>query len=293
MKFSIIVPVYNNARFIHIALDSLAKQTFQDFETIIVNDASTDNLTQVVEPYLKKNKSWRLINKPTNGNWGSVINYVVNKKLAHGEYITILDADDAFDKNCLHFVALASYGNQIIITQIKKLAKLKFKKMKVFFQKTGYIKPQRAFTPVSLPLGKFYCSDLFYSLNNLETKIPYQDTVLYNSLTTKAKRIFYIKAPLVTWWSDRTNNSTQAKWDEVRMKNWKKTCQNNLNIKPFNKEINSWVAMYLWELNRNYLNKPEPIITLDPKKCEFRWLPLGLRTIAKIYFFYKIKKWLN
>ena len=52
-RFSIIVPLYNKAPFIRKALESIASQTFQDWELIIVDDGSTDNSLEVVHEYIR------------------------------------------------------------------------------------------------------------------------------------------------------------------------------------------------------------------------------------------------
>ena len=88
--FSVIIPVYNRAHRLPYVLESLKHQTFQDFETIIVDDASTDNSYQVALDYdlpkkivLKNEKnSERCITR----NKGIAV--------AKGQYICFLDSDD-------------------------------------------------------------------------------------------------------------------------------------------------------------------------------------------------------
>jgi len=55
-KFTIFIPIYNRADTLHRVFESLEKQTFKDFEVIIINDGSKDNSHDVVESYLKKIK---------------------------------------------------------------------------------------------------------------------------------------------------------------------------------------------------------------------------------------------
>ena len=52
-KVTVITPNYNHARFLPKRLDSILGQTFQDFELIILDDASTDNSREVIESYAK------------------------------------------------------------------------------------------------------------------------------------------------------------------------------------------------------------------------------------------------
>ena len=67
---SIIIPVYNGAAKILKTLESINKQTYQDYEVIIVNDGSTDNVESICATYLKKinsNNSYLFINQKNEG----------------------------------------------------------------------------------------------------------------------------------------------------------------------------------------------------------------------------------
>ena len=85
---SVIIPVYNRARYIKECLESALSQTCKDFEIILVDDGSTDNLKEVIEPYMSK---IRYIYKE-NGGAASARN--AGLRNAGGEYIAWLDSDD-------------------------------------------------------------------------------------------------------------------------------------------------------------------------------------------------------
>ena len=66
---SIIIPVYNQADKIKKTLESIAKQSYQNYEVIIVNDGSKDNLEEVCAAYLKKletNNRYLFLNQASN-----------------------------------------------------------------------------------------------------------------------------------------------------------------------------------------------------------------------------------
>lgn len=88
--FSIIIPVYNREHRLPYVLDSLKKQTFQDFETIIVDDASTDNSYQVALGYELHNKI--VLRNVVNLERCATRNRGIQQ--AKGEYICFLDSDD-------------------------------------------------------------------------------------------------------------------------------------------------------------------------------------------------------
>ena len=91
--FTVIVPTYNQVRYLGEALDSLLAQTDPDWEAVIVNDGSTDDTAQVIDAYCRKDHRFRAFHKP-NGGAGSALN--VGLREAHGEWICWLSSDDLF-----------------------------------------------------------------------------------------------------------------------------------------------------------------------------------------------------
>ena len=91
-KVSVIIPVYNGAKFIKDAIESVLAQTYKDYEIIVVNDGSTDNTEEVLRPYIEKG----LIRYFYQENQGSA--NARNKAIAEakGEYIAWLDQDDVW-----------------------------------------------------------------------------------------------------------------------------------------------------------------------------------------------------
>jgi glycosyltransferase involved in cell wall biosynthesis len=88
VAISVIVPAYNSASTIARALDSVFAQTCQDFEVIVVDDGSRDDLTGALAPYGDR---VRLIRQP---NAGASAARNKGAKHARGRYIAFLDADD-------------------------------------------------------------------------------------------------------------------------------------------------------------------------------------------------------
>ena len=64
---SIIVPCYNQAAFLSETLDSILKQTFRDWECIVVNDGSPDNTSQVAGRYVELDPRFSLIETENRG----------------------------------------------------------------------------------------------------------------------------------------------------------------------------------------------------------------------------------
>lgn len=87
---SIIVPIYNVERYLRKCLDSIANQTYKEFEVLMINDGSTDRSADIAETYLHDNR-FQLINK-SNGGQGQARN--VGLENAKGEYVCFIDSDD-------------------------------------------------------------------------------------------------------------------------------------------------------------------------------------------------------
>ena len=64
-EVSIIIPVYNNEAYVQKCIDSVKKQSFEEFEAIIVNDGSTDNSRSIIEALIEKDERFHLINQKT------------------------------------------------------------------------------------------------------------------------------------------------------------------------------------------------------------------------------------
>jgi glycosyltransferase involved in cell wall biosynthesis len=88
---SIILPVYNSAKLLPAALESAFAQTFQDFEIIAVNDGSTDDTAQVLKQYEPRIR----IMHQANAGASSARNAAI--RVAQGEFIAFLDADDIWE----------------------------------------------------------------------------------------------------------------------------------------------------------------------------------------------------
>ena len=70
MKVSVIVPNYNHAIFLYRRLDSILRQTYSDFEIIILDDCSTDGSRNIIEQYRSNPKVSNIIYNETNSGTG-------------------------------------------------------------------------------------------------------------------------------------------------------------------------------------------------------------------------------
>ena len=99
-KITIVTPTYNREDLLQITIHSIIKQTFKDWELIIVDDGSTDNTEQAVQKYLKDPRI-KYVKKQNSGQAHSLN---VGASYAKGEFITFLDSDDEAYENWLEVV---------------------------------------------------------------------------------------------------------------------------------------------------------------------------------------------
>jgi len=106
MKFSIIIPLYNGAKFIEQTLNSVLAQTYKNYEIILINDGSPDNVSEVVNGYFSKHPGVKYVYlEQKNKGLGGARNTAIQQ--SSGEIIALLDQDDIWYPEKLEKVALA------------------------------------------------------------------------------------------------------------------------------------------------------------------------------------------
>ena len=94
---SVIIPTFNRAHVLLKAIDSVLKQTYKNFEVIVVDDGSTDGTTELLSSYIKEGKILYL--KQENKGVSSARNFGV--KSSKGDWLAFLDSDDEWLKHKL------------------------------------------------------------------------------------------------------------------------------------------------------------------------------------------------
>lgn len=95
---SIIIGTYNRKKYLPRAINSILKQSFKDYEVIIVDDGSNDNSERTIFPYLKKYSNFKYIRHSNRKNPLSVNSGFL---MSTGKYVTLLDSDDEYNKEHL------------------------------------------------------------------------------------------------------------------------------------------------------------------------------------------------
>lgn len=89
---SVVMPAYNVQKYIGPAIESILKQTFNNFELIIINDASTDKTLDTIKTYSKKDSRIKIVDSKERLNIARALNQGIT--LAKSDIIARMDADD-------------------------------------------------------------------------------------------------------------------------------------------------------------------------------------------------------
>lgn len=158
MKFSIILPIYNVEKYLSECIDSILKQSFKNFELILVDDGSTDSSPQICDDYAKKDNRVKVIHK-INGGQADARNRGLD--VALGDYVCYIDSDDYLvNENVLCLLAEKTKTNPDIVHY----------KFKEWFEKDGHIAECKFDYNVQTEgrsLGEIYCDlidkDAYYN----------------------------------------------------------------------------------------------------------------------------------
>ena len=100
-KVSLIVPVYNNEKYIGKCIGSILNQTYKNIELIIINDGSKDNSDNIITNFQKTDERIKYI-KQENSGPSQARNIGIN--IATGKYLMFIDSDDTVDKYYVEYM---------------------------------------------------------------------------------------------------------------------------------------------------------------------------------------------
>lgn len=116
---SLIVIAYNSSEYIEDCLNSVFSQTYKDFETVIINNASTDDTDEKIQALICDKPNVRYIKNPENAGGATAGNLGI--KEANGDYVFLMDSDDILPKGALEALGKAAENTKgdIVIGRAK------------------------------------------------------------------------------------------------------------------------------------------------------------------------------
>lgn len=207
---SIVVPAYNAASTIIETLESIIKQSsFDDTETIIVNDGSTDETVEVVEKFISDKPSMTLYSKQNEG-LAATRNY--GFQFVKGKYLLFLDADDLIDSNFIS-LALDQFSSNreidIVTTEVQH------------FERETHIYVPPVFSPETIlrvncfVITSLIKSDAFRDIGMFDTTLKFhEDWEMWIRMTEKYNRVAHISKPLF-WYRKRNTRDSLCDRNEI------------------------------------------------------------------------------
>lgn len=206
-KISVCMPVYNGSKYIKEAIDSVLKQTFSDFEFIIVDDTSTDKTLDIIKSY----KDPRIKVYKNQKHLGQVSNYNKSISYAKSEYIKPLHQDDMLDPHCLMLqmktldenpeIALVFNDTYLIDSKSQRLLK------RILPFREGVIK-ERSFVKkfffcldfnfIGEPSTVIFKKNVFYNLGRFNEGIIFSNDIELWTRLNISYKCFYLKKSLVS-----------------------------------------------------------------------------------------------
>ena len=111
IDISVITSVYNTEKYLEKCLNSVLKQTFINFEFIIINNGSTDHSLDILQKYAEKDKRIVIINNTTNRMLSSARNQGI--EISKGKYLYFIDSDDFIEPDTLECLFECSERNNL------------------------------------------------------------------------------------------------------------------------------------------------------------------------------------
>lgn len=187
---SVIIPIYNAARYLPNMIRCIAAQTEQSFEVILIDDGSIDDSRDICDRIVSQDARFRCIHQPNSG-----VSSARNRgiKEATGDYLTFLDADDAIPSNYLHELLCACQNADIAVCDVA--VKERGKETKRFSLSPSILTQTEALNALltrqtinSGPCAKLFRRELLDSLAFPPLK-AYEDILFVKDAFSKAKRI--------------------------------------------------------------------------------------------------------
>lgn len=191
---SVIMSTYNDQHFVHLSIESILKQSYTDFEFLILDDFSSDSTLEVLKEYELKDERIKVFKNSKNIGLTKSLNKLI--KLSNYNYIARQDSDDVSLPN--RFKVQLDYMKLKKISVSTSLAKLKNSKQ--IRPKLSHLLPQKTIIKIKNPFvhGTMIIEKSVLEEVNLYDENFYyaQDYKLFYDLVKKGVKIGVIKKPL-------------------------------------------------------------------------------------------------
>ncbi len=223
-KVSVIMPFYNEEKYLDLAIQSVINQTLKDIEIICVNDGSTDNSLNIVKKYALDDNRIIIIDKKNSG-YGNSMNVGISR--ATGEYIGLVETDDYVLPEM--FEVLYDKAKTLDLDFIKSdhykfINNSKGEEIKKYYPLTNdksyynrVINPQEelgVFSLIMMTWSGIYKRSFLLENNIKHNETPgasFQDNGFWFQVFTQAERAYFINKAFYMLRRDNPNSSVKSK----------------------------------------------------------------------------------
>lgn len=200
--FSVIIPCYNAVDWICRALQSLEKQTFRNFEAVLVDDCSTDGTYEMLLQYQATSTlTVQVLRNVRNSGPGASRNYGIRE--ARGKYIAFMDSDDWYEPSLLEQVyhRIETSGAELVFYDFCRCFENGKKVTGRYTRNYAEGMPERCFIALCFEsMWTLVVRKTIFGQVNLPELYNAEDVVTVPLLASKASRIAFIPQPLYNYY---------------------------------------------------------------------------------------------
>ncbi len=220
-EISIIVPVYNVAKYLHRCIDSIMAQTYSDFELILIDDGSTDSSGSICEEYAEKDARIQVFHQRNQGQ-GAARNFALDWIYANSDsvWISFIDSDDWVHPRMLEalYLGAVKYQKKISVCnwidtdrEISLDTSLKLEAKVCSTEKLYCSKP----TLGVVPWAKLYHRECFQNMRYPLVRACEDEFVTYKVLF-RYNKLAVVDAPMYAYFL-RDNSTMRSSWSPEKL----------------------------------------------------------------------------
>lgn len=265
LKVSIILPIYNVAKYLPRCIDSVLNQTLKDIEIILATDGPED-CDEICVKYAQKDPRVKIISHP--GSYGKAVNEGI--KIASGEYIGIVETDDWCDSTMFErlYRTAKEHDADVVKASFYRVKKWKMGRRE-FSRKTELLTPEKNkdfFWFMSSLWSAIYKTE-FLKKNQIffiEDRLSFIDTPFVLETFVKAKRFVYLPEALYFYNCNNSDASVKSSGKVLDVVKAEDFFYSRIDSKVFSRIKKQYLvglaSRLMWNLKR---------LTTDEDRCLF------------------------
>jgi glycosyltransferase involved in cell wall biosynthesis len=253
-KISVIVPVYNVEKYLHKCISSILKQSFTDFELILIDDGSKDNSGRICDGYRGRDSRIKVIHQE---NLGLSAARNIGIDTSEGKYVTFIDSDDFIHpsmleilyNNILETKADISIGDYCLVYEGKEISKEFGDNNITLYTNIEGVKKvvEKNEASMIIACGKLYRRNLFSNIRYPIGKYHEDEFVTYK-LLYKSTKIVATDAKLY-YYLQRSNSITGSTYSIKRLEKLEALEEAIMFFKNENNKVLTYLAEFRYLLN--------------------------------------------